>query len=255
MEYILVTGATSGIGKAYAQLLAKSGYNLLLTGRRETELAAVAKAVAEAGHVLVEQFIGDLTTPAVLAELLERCSKLAISGIVNNAGFGTSDPFLQDGFDRQWSMMDLHCRVSMKLSHELLPKLLGTNPFIINVASMAADMPFPGAALYSASKAALVRFSECLDLELAASPVIIQCLMPGFTHTDFHGRLDHFAVPQKSQGIIRWMRPEQVVSISWRKLKKGRVRCLPGFANQFLHGFVTRLPWRWYRFIAARQIM
>ncbi len=253
MSFIIVTGATSGIGRAYALLLANKGYDLVLCGQRSTQLEELAQTIRQKFGRQVDTQIGDLADPQFQNAVIAKGQSLPLGGLINNAGFGTSDLFVTDAFEKQYKMMEVHCHAPMKLCHALIPQLLGKKGFVINVASMAADLPVPRAAIYAASKAALLRFSEVLDLEHIQDDLMVQCLMPGFTKSDFHGRLDHFEQATKSKGLIRWLTADQVVQNSWKRLKKGRVRVITGLVNRLVLYPLRRLPWCLYRLIAGSQ--
>jgi short-subunit dehydrogenase len=122
---------------------------------------------------------------------------------------------------------------------------------IINVASIAGFLPYPASAMYAASKAFLITFSESLFMELAPFGIKVQVLCPGFTRTDFHGRLGLKSSELKSRGIVTWMSAKKVVAISLKKLRGHKPICVPGFWNRVIYVIVRRVPKRLYYFSAG----
>ncbi|TVR59912.1 MAG: SDR family NAD(P)-dependent oxidoreductase [Spirochaetaceae bacterium] len=237
----VVTGATSGIGRAYAIALARLGYRLLVTGRRHSLLEAVAEEVRQAGAPTVDARVIELSDTSVVDAL---CSELARAAdteyLVNNAGFATGKPFFEDpnGNDR---MNTVHIDVPMRLMYATVPGMERRgHGCVVNVASLAAYLAVPYASTYVASKAYLIALTECVSLEVDPSIVRIQALAPGYVHTDFHR---DGLIPdreRRSRGLIRWSSPEAVVKHSLRCLEKNQVLSVPGALNRILLG-VSRI--------------
>jgi short-subunit dehydrogenase len=232
----LITGATSGIGEAFARRFAHQGYNLIITGRRKEKINRLAHDLTQTCAVNVEVIISELSNPGdvdALAQKVRDTENLDI--LVNNAGFTTKRYFLHEDREGQEKMVQVHVVTPMKLTYAALPNMIAQGKgAIINVSSLGAFTPFPTTATYSGTKAFLVVFTESLHLELAGTNVKVQALCPGFTRTDFHERIGMDKSKQKNVGIIRWMSPEKVVHISLRCLKKNKVICVPGFWNKVL---------------------
>jgi uncharacterized protein len=242
-SWALVTGATSGIGAAWARELGRRGYGLLITGRREAELRAVAR---ETGARAVEVLLAELSDEAALEGVVAACAGRRIDVLVNNAGFGTGEEsFLRSAFEGQRRMERVHIAAPMRLIHAVAPGMVGRGTgVIVNVASLAAFMPLPRSAAYSATKAFLTVFSESLAMELRRSGVRVQALCPGFTRTHFHAAL---GIPEKelrNRFILRWMSAEAVVRASVRALRHDRVVCVPGFWNRVIRRVVPLVPRR-----------
>lgn len=242
----VVTGATSGIGAAFADRFARGGYDLLLVGRRKQLLDQRSREIAARHGVQAEAMICDLSAPEELARLetaVAAAPRLEV--LVNNAGFGLARPFLQEEPDASSGMVDVHCRASLRLARAALPAMLragrGT---IINVASLAAFVPTPNDPAYPASKAFLVSLSESLSAAYRRKGIRVQALCPGFTRTDFHGRLGIGAERLRNRGPVRWMSAEQVVDASLSGLARGRVICIPGFWNRSLRALLRLIPRR-----------
>ena len=268
-----ITGATSGLGRAFARQLAQEGYNLILTGRREGELHALATDLAgpanDAGSTdrsarSVHVLIGDLTDPAVrlnIADTLATCADLSL--FIHNAGFGHPDGFFSTSAEDLRDMGEVHMQCAVQLVRAAYPaiqKFGKTSPAppsgIILVSSLAAFLPAPGPAMYTASKHFLVGLGRALQPEAADAGVPIQVLCPGFTHTEFHDRLNWSAESRKNRGIARWMDADDVARRSLRALHRRRGRdpvYIPGFSNRLIRFLTRLLPWSLYRRIVASR--
>jgi short-subunit dehydrogenase len=229
----LITGATSGIGAAYAQRLAADGFDLLITGRREAKINALADNLREKYQVEVEVFIIELSNAEEVDCFLSTIDSREIEILINNAGFGTTRFFHKESLDIQEKMVAAHILATMKLTHAILPGMINrASGIIINVSSLGAFLASPNTVTYSGTKAFLRAFSESLHLELMNTGVKVQVVCPGFTKTDMHTRL---GIPEKhiiNRGPVRWTTPEKVVAASMRCLSKNQVVCIPGFLTR-----------------------
>ncbi len=240
----LVTGATSGIGEAYAHALARQGYDLLLTGRRRPLIEGVAKQIEQTCQVEAEVVIVELSDADALGGLVE---KIEAGGpfevLVNNAGFTTKGLYHGQDIAQQENMVRVHAIAMMRLTHAVLPGMLerrsGT---IINVASIQAVTPMSQNTTYCAVKAFLRNFSLCLHTEVRDSGVKVQCVLPGFTRTDLGRTIGVDMNAMKDRGMVRWMSPAEVVRTSLRDLEKGRVISIPGAGNRLLYALAKALP-------------
>jgi short-subunit dehydrogenase len=187
---VLITGASSGIGEAFAAVFASEGFDLVITARREDRLRAVAARLREQYGRRVEVVVEDLAQPAAPARLCEAVSArgLRIDVLVNNAGYGVPGTFTASEWPRQAALLQVMVVAAAELAHRLLPSMIEQRyGRIINVASLAALVPAPaGHTLYAASKAFLVKFSEALASETRGSGVHVNALCPGFTMSEFH---------------------------------------------------------------------
>ncbi|MGQ9478041.1 MAG: SDR family NAD(P)-dependent oxidoreductase [Candidatus Bipolaricaulia bacterium] len=244
----LITGASSGIGEAFARRLAEQGYDLIITGRREERLKALAEELSQAYGVAVEVMVADLTDPQeieALAKKVEATPELAL--LINNAGFGSRRRFHEEELTSQEAMVRVHILATLALTHAAIPNMIKKGRgAIINVSSLAAFAPLPKTAVYSGTKAFLSAFSEGLSLELARTGVKVQALCPGFTRTEFHSRLGLDPARLRNKGFVRWMTPEEVVSASLACLAKGRVICIPGWENKAVFHLLRLIPRRLY---------
>jgi hypothetical protein len=230
----LITGASSGIGAAFARRLAALGYDLVLVARRGDRLEALAAELRQAGSVQVEVLPADLTQETDLRRVEARIADLpALYLLINNAGIGAEGRFHEADIGPQLAMIDLHVLASVRLARAALPGMVGRGRGgIINVASLAGFMALPGNVTYCATKGYLITFSKALALELARTGVRVQALCPGFTHTEFHADLRKFD-KSKTPGIL-WMTADAVVEASLTGLARGQVVCIPGLGNRLL---------------------
>jgi uncharacterized protein len=249
----LITGATSGIGAAFAHAYASRGHDLILTGRRMEKLQAVAGGCRDRYKVNVEAVSAELTNKDDVAALEQKIRTVGIDVLINNAGFGHTRAFSDDTIESQLAMLDVHVRAMLALTHAAIsPMRERRSGTIINVSSLAGFLPIATSALYSSTKAFINVFSESLHMELHDSNIRVQALCPGFTHTDFHEKIDIPQARQKSKGIVRWMEPNEVVGHSLRALDRGVVICIPGFLNRAIYVLVRMLPRRAYYALFSR---
>ncbi len=168
----LVTGASSGIGKAFAELLAHKGYGVVLTARRRDRLEALAADLARRYSVTTHTIVADLSQPdasqQIASELASR--KIAIDVLVNNAGYGVPGSYINVPWNDHERFMQVMVTAVLDLTYRLLPGMLERGwGRVINIASVAGMVPAPaGHTLYGASKSFLIRFSEALDAENGA---------------------------------------------------------------------------------------
>lgn len=239
----LITGASSGIGAAFARRLARDGYDLVLTARDGQRLATLTAELRRRHHGCYEFVAADLATlsgQVFLAEHLTACERLSL--LVNNAGFITLEPFSDTDINRQRAMVELHVLAPQRLVHAALPGMLARRSGgIINVSSVAAFQSGPGNVTYSAGKAFLNTFDDGLRIELAGSGVHVLTLCPGWTRSEIHRRAgyDNSAVPEHA-----WQTPEQVVQAALRDLHRQRAYCFPNRADRRRIALRRLLPGR-----------
>jgi len=233
----VITGASAGIGRELARVFAGAGHEVLLVARREPQLAALADEITNAGH----------PTPHVVAVDLTRGDGTALLGhevaarglepayVVNNAGFGLFGPAIDLERAEQLAMIDLNIRTLTDLSLRWGDSLVRHKGGILNVASIAAFLPGPGMAVYYATKAYVLSFSEALHHEFARDGVRVTALCPGPVRTEFQARAG-IGAEQFSRWLART--PEQVAREGFDGLMRGRRVVVPGFANRI----VTLLP-------------
>jgi short-subunit dehydrogenase len=232
----LITGASSGIGAAFARQLAAEGYHLILVARRQERLAALADELQGQHCTIAEVLVADLASSTDVKRVEQRIAELEdLELLVNNAGFGASGHFAQVDLTRQLDMIHVHIIASVCLTRAALPKMVARcRGAIINVSSVAGFVPMPGSATYSATKAYLNFFSEALQAELKGSGVRVQALCPGFTHTGFHDTTDHEGFDKSQVPAPLWMSAEEVVRQSLTALGRNQVIYVPGLKNRLL---------------------
>jgi uncharacterized protein len=239
----VITGASSGIGAAFARALAARGYDLALVARRQDRLRQLADELHNHFHVNCTLLGADLTREAELLSVVEFTAGAAnLQLLVNNAGFGTLGRFFEASIESQDAMHRLHVLATMRLTHAALRNLTARGQgAIINVSSVAAFVPRPGSTSYYATKAWINCFTEGLYLELqsAGSRVRVQALCPGFTMTEFH---DVLGTGREFISRAWWMPAEDVVQASLHGLEKGKLFVVPGWRYKLLVSLVRLLP-------------
>lgn len=253
----IVTGASSGIGEAFARQLAARGYDLLLVARREDRLQVLANELAASHDVEAEVMPADLVTDEDRAAVVERIVGAHNFGLlVNNAGFGASGFFHNVGLEVQDRMHRLHVLTTLALSHAALENLLARPNAdgrcgIINVSSVAGFEQAPTSVSYNATKAWMTSFTNGLAIELTVqqSPVKVQALCPGFTYSEFHDRMamDRSPIPKQF-----WLDAGFVVAESLRAFDRGQVIVVPGWRYKLLVALIRITPGALIRRVSAR---
>lgn len=186
---ILITGASSGIGAAFARALAARGASLVLVARRRERLDTLAAELAAAHGVTVTAIPQDLGSPSSGTELAAAVAAagLSVTGVINNAGFGTFGHFIDEDADRLAQEIAVDISAPVQISAAFLPAMVKAGEgFLINVASMAAYTPTPRMAVYGAAKAFVLSFTESLWAETRSTGVTVFALSPGATSTEFN---------------------------------------------------------------------
>ena len=220
----LVTGPTAGLGRLFADRLARSGYDLVLVSRDEDKLREVADQLATSYDVSCEVLVADLVDREQLKVVEDRLADRThpVDLLVNNAGFGLKRKFLHNTVEQEQAHLDVLVTAPMRLTHAALGQMTERHTGgIINVSSVAGTQPRGS---YSAAKAYLNRFGEWAAHEYARDGVQIMTLLPGFTRTEFHQRMDvgRDAVPR-----LLWLDPERVVDEALADFDAGKRRSVP----------------------------
>jgi uncharacterized protein len=227
----LITGASAGIGMALARVFAANGHELMLVARREPRLAQLADEIAARGQPRPHVLPLDLTRPDAGARIVDA---LAAEGLepqflVNNAGFGLAGAAAALDRAEQLAMIDLNIRALTDLSLAFVDALARRKGGILNVASVAAFVPGPGMAVYYASKAYVLSFTEALHRELAGKGVRVTALCPGPVPTEFQARAGQ-SIREFPRILTR--SAEQVAAEGYRGLMAGRRLVVPGLPNK-----------------------
>src|SRR5262249_47073619 len=237
----LVTGASSGIGEAFARRLARDGHDLVLVARRLDALEALAEELRAEHGAAVECLRAHPTLPPDLRSVEARARAAPVFAlVVNNAGKGSAGAFAERDLEREEELVRLNAVALMRLSHAALGAMLPRGRgALINVSSLAGMGPYPFTATYGATKAFVNSLTESLAEELRGTGVRVQALCPGFTRTRFQ---ESAGVDPKTVPDFAWMSADAVVEASLAGLARGEVVCVPGAGYKLLHAVAGALP-------------
>lgn len=246
----LITGASGGIGEALARVAAKAGRRLVLVARSAERVNAVADAIAAEGHLRPDTVALDLGEAGAADRLAEALARrgLMVCELVNNAGYGLVGPAAELDRSTQVGIVDLNVRALTDLTVRFLPEILAERGGILNVASVASFLPGPGMAVYYASKAYVLSFSEALSAELAGQ-VRVTALCPGPTPTGFQERANPGG--EDMFRLLPKMSAERVAEIGWRGFERGKRVVIPGVINRLIAFFAPRSPRSLVLFISS----
>ena len=234
-----ITGASSGIGEAFAKALANQGFNLILAARRKDKLEELKSELEKNQATKVQILDADLSKMEDIERLYSYILNLdELDVLINNAGFGTRGYFANVPFDSQRDMVFVHNVAPVHFCKAALQIMMRrTRGAIINVASIAAIVQLPQNVMYNATKTFLKVFSETLNMEFENTGIRIQCLCPGFTRTEFHQVGDFKGFNRSLIPESTWMSAEEVVKLSLDKFSEAaqdEVIFIPGEHNQSL---------------------
>jgi short-subunit dehydrogenase len=242
METALITGASSGIGLELAKLFAADHADVVLVARREERLAELARSLNERHSVRVTTIAADLSQPSAPQEIFQRCERagIVVDVLVNNAGFGAHGTVADLPLERQLDMIAVNVTALTNLTRLFLPGMLTRDRGgILNVGSTAGFQPGPYKAVYYASKAFVVSFSEALTEELSGTPITVTCLAPGPTDTAFAD-----VAQSRETRLFRMggMDAATVARAGFRGFRAGRAIVIPGLRNRLGVWFVRLSP-------------
>ena len=237
-SWAIITGASSGIGKALAFEFAAGGFNLLLIARNEAALAEVAAECQAKHHIKTEIVAADLACAKSLEELmavLERTPR-EFEVLVNNAGFGIHGDFASTDIEQNIELLSVQLTAALRLTKAVLPGMIARRTGrILNVASVYSFSPVPFQSVYAACKAFLLSFSTAIQNELGGTGVTVTVFCPGVTQTEFRSRA---GIGQKSEQS--GMTAETAARIAYKETLRGKHIVVPGLVNR-LYVFVSRL--------------
>jgi uncharacterized protein len=241
----LVTGASAGIGKAFAVRLAKDGWDLVLVARDPDRLTELCATLSATHSVQASPLVADLSTPSGVEVVEERLTTDAFDLLVNNAGVSLNTPFLKSTVEQELYLLNLNVNAVMRLTHAALPGMVTRRSGnIINVSSVsgfAATMP---GSTYPASKAWVIHFSESVALSVAKYGVKVLALCPGFTRSEFHSRAGIDMT--KTPGWM-WLQAPEVVDDALKDLRRGKTVSVPNWKYKVLVGIMRHTPTRLLR--------
>lgn len=242
MNTVLITGTTSGLGKAFAEKFAYNKDKLILVSRDENKLKLQKCELQEKYHVEIKTITCDLSKGDSVITILQKIKSwnIKVDFLINNAGFNECGNFVQTNLQKELEMISLHIRTVTELTKGILPDML-SNGYgrILNVGSTGSFIASPSDAVYSASKAYILSFSNALCGELSHTNVKITTLCPGATNTEFSKKagLDNSLLFK-----VAVMNPRKVVDIAFSALLKGKRVVIPGLYNKFLVMLSKILP-------------
>lgn len=231
--YALITGASKGIGKATAILLAKQGYSLLLVSRSANELKLLAQQIEEQYSVEAKYIAADLSIANSLENVAIWCQTItqSLTVVVNNAGYGLWGDFGDLDLTSQQNMLQLNIGAVTELTHRLLPLLKRQKQaYILNISSTAAYQAVPTLAVYAASKAFVLSYTRALRYELKDTKVSVSCLCPGPTATGFADRAGMSELAELADKFN--MQPIDVAAAGLKGMFNKKAEIIPGFLNK-----------------------
>jgi short-subunit dehydrogenase len=240
-ETALITGASTGIGLDLARLMARD-FDLVLTARNQSRLEQIARELQEQHGNLVHVIPADLTRPEAPAKIFAGIGwrGLRVDALVNNAGFGIYGEFAEIDVQTEMEMIQLNVTALTHLTKLALPGMLERKRGrILNVGSTAGFQPGPLMAVYYATKAYVISFSEAIANELSGTGVTVTCLCPGATNTEFAKRADMEKSRLFKMGA---MRSDEVARAGYEAMLRGKTLVIPGVRNWLLAESVRLAP-------------
>jgi short-subunit dehydrogenase len=233
----LITGATAGIGRAYAFELASRGMDLVLVARDNERLTLLANELKNKFDIKTEILVADLTNKVALGEVACRAAADDIELVINNAGFGIKQDFVGGGLAAEQDLLDVLVGAVLQITHAAMPGLVARNSGgVINVSSVAGWL---SSGTYSSAKAWVTSFSEALAFQHRASKVHVMALCPGYTRTEFHQRanMEISTVPN-----WMWLDVDKVVKTSLKDFARNKPVSVPGLQYKILSFVAQYLP-------------
>jgi len=241
----LITGASAGIGKAFADVFAKNGFDLILTARREERLKALAGELEGKHGIKASVCAMDLADPTGAERLVAeiKANGLKVDALVNNAGYGVPGNYAGTPWQAQKDFIQVLVTAPCELAHRLLPEMIARKKgYIINIASVAGMIPgSAGATLYGASKSFMVQFSRSLHLEQEANGVHVTALCPGFTFSEFHDVTGNREEVSKMPEFM-WMTADVVAQQGYDAVMRNKAVHVNGPVNKGIVLLAKYLP-------------
>ncbi|MDR1960074.1 MAG: SDR family NAD(P)-dependent oxidoreductase [Planctomycetaceae bacterium] len=239
----VITGASSGIGAAFANQLAAEGFRLILVARNQEKLRQLQEHLRQQYQAESEIMIADLSDTGQTRQLAEKIAGLEnLEYMINNAGFGLGKRFPNADVEAETNMIRVHCEATVRLSHAAVQAMRPHKKgYIINVASMAAFLTGPGAADYCATKAFIRSFSHSIQADIQEHGIRVQALCPGFVRTNFHFAPTMFGSDVSGIPDFLWLKSDRVVRGSLRSLRRHRLRVtyIPSLRYKLAYYLIT----------------
>ena len=252
----LVTGASAGIGEAFARLYARQGHDLVLTARRAERLEKLAEELRELHDTDVQVVPADLAEPGAVDRIIAAVEARGrdVDVLINNAGYGLPGGYAETAWSDQHAFLQVLLTSVCEMTHKLLPGMLSRGyGRIVNVASLAGLIPgMPSHTLYGPTKAFLVRFSQGLHGETLGTGVHVTALCPGFTWSEFH---DVNGTRQETSKIPKWMwlDADTVAELGWRAVEADHAVRVTGAPNKLIAAICKVVPDDWVLGFAGRR--
>lgn len=240
----LITGASAGIGTAFAELLAAEGYDVVLVARRAERLNQLADALVDKYGIAAHPLPADLADPAAPAAI---CGQLAewgieIDALVNNAGLSGSTAFTETPWEKIAAELQIQVNSATELIHRLAPAMRERGwGRIINLSSIAAFQPPAESLLYTGIKTYVLNMSQALNMELSPHGVHVTALCPGFTRSEFHDVMETREAANRLPGPL-WGEADQVARAGWSAVMRGKPVCVPRVVNKVLAASMRPVP-------------
>ncbi len=250
----LITGASAGIGAAFARVYASHGWDVAITARRADRLETLADELRLRHGVSVLTIPADLADPAAPETLLGEIAAhgRVVDALINNAGYGISGPWADTSWADQRTFIQVMVTAPCELAHKVLPGMIDRRfGRIVNVASVAALLPGTAqTGLYGAAKSLLVKFSQGLHQETAAAGVHVSVLCPGFTYSEFD-EVNRIGARDRVPKWL-WQGPDEVAAAGYEAGEANRPVCVPGAQNKAIAALMRIIPDEWAMMLASR---
>lgn len=245
----LVTGASAGIGAAFARIFASHGYDLALTARRGDRLEALAAEIRHRYGVETLTVTADLAEPEAPGQILDHLTAhgRAVDALINNAGYGLGGTYADSAWADQAAFIQVMMTAPSELAHRVLDGMRQRKfGRIINVASLAGLLPgSSGHTLYGATKAYMIRFSQSLHVELAGDGIHVTALCPGLTYSEFHDVNGTRAQFSAAVPPWMWQGADEVAATGYEAVEANRAISIPGTPNKAIAAFAKAIPDDW----------
>lgn len=240
----LITGASAGIGAAFAELLAAEGFDLVLVARRAERLDQLGKGLADRYGIVTHSLPADLADPAAPLAIWGQLTEwgIEIDALINNAGLSGSTAFTETPWEKIAAELQIQVNGATELIYRLAPGMQERRwGRIINLSSIAAFQPPTESLLYTGIKTYTLNMSQALNMELSRDGVHVTALCPGFTHSEFHDVMDTREAANRLPGIL-WGDADQVARAGWSAVMRGKPVCVPRAVNKMLAASMRPFP-------------